>query len=631
MNKCGWSVIVFAAASLCLAQSPSPAAGQELSAEAKSKEAADVRAKRNARAFENFATTINLYDRSGKLAGKVGERAMYDDTVLSPDRTRIAVVKEDLENESADLFVVDVATGKSTRLTTSIRTEFITAPVWSPDGSRIAYATILKGQEGIYARAANGQGEAELLYKNPGAFLNLADWSLDGRFLSFVVGSFDLSGATLYILPLQGNPEHKAIEVFRSNLRMFGPRFSPDGRFLSYTVIDTANKPEIFVRPVESSVSAGPWQISQGTSFGSAFWKRDGKELYYVALDRSVMVSEVTTIRGFTFTKPKPLFRPPGGVPDRVSFISLDGERFLALPPPRGQQLQQITIFNRQGQVVKKVGEPGLYFGPAFSPDGTRLLVMKEDLKSGQRDLWTIDIDTGKGTQLTNDTLPRMSPLWSPDGKNILYASFRDGDFPLYRKAADGTGGEELLFRYTHGAGVGLTDISWDGKFLICDSGGVILAVPLAGSDPLARKAVEYLRDEYEAFVGRLSPDGRFMAFRSTGAGKDPQRFEVYVQPFDASTAAPGEGKWQVSKDGVQAMIHWRSDGQEIFFRGQDLNSNDLVVMAVDVTTTPSFSVGTPRVLFRLPGPLNGNLGNISRDGQRFAFAINVPADNREH
>jgi Tol biopolymer transport system component len=631
MKKSGWSVIVFATASLCVAQSPRPAAGQDLSAEAKSKEAADVRAKRNARAFENFATTINLYDRSGKLAGKVGERAMYDDTVLSPDRTRIAVIKEDLQNESADLFVVDVATGKSIRLTTSVRTEFITAPVWSPDGSRIAYATILKGQEGIYVRAANGQGAAELLYKNPGAFVNLADWSLDGRFLSFAVGSFDLSGATLDILPLQGNPEHKATEVLHSSLRMFGPRFSPDGRFLSYTVIDKANKPEIFVRPVDSTVNAGPWQISQGASFGSAFWKRDGKELYYVALDRSVMVSEVSTTGSFSFSKPKPLFRPPGAVPDRVSFISLDGERFLALPPPRGQQLQQITIFNRQGQVVKKVGEPGRYSGPAFSPDGTRLLVMKEDLTSGQRDVWTIDIDTGKSKQLTNDTLPRTNPLWSPDGKNILYASFRDGDFPLFRKAADGTGGEELLFRYTHGAGVGLTDVSGDGKFLICDSGGVILAVPLTGSDPLARKAAEYLRDEYEAFVGRLSPDGRFMAFRSAGPGKDPERFEVYVQPFDTSTGAAGDGKWQVSKDGVQAMIHWRADGKEIFFRGQDLNSNDLVVMAVDVTTTPSFSAGTPRMLFRLPGPLGGNLGNISRDGQRFVFAINVPADNREH
>jgi hypothetical protein len=98
------------------------------------------------------------------------------------------------------------------------------------------------------------------------------------------------------------------------------------------------------------------------------------------------------------------------------------------------------------------------------------------------------------------------------------------------------------------------------------------------------------------------------------------------VRPFDASTNQPGRGKWQVSKDGVLAMLHWRADGKEIFFRGLNLESNDFRVMSVDVATTPAFSAGSPKVLFTLPGPLGGNLGNISRDGQRFVFAINISA-----
>jgi hypothetical protein len=153
--------------------------------------------------------------------------------------------------------------------------------------------------------------------------------------------------------------------------------------------------------------------------------------------------------------------------------------------------------------------------------------------------------------------------------------------------------------------------------------------VPLTGSDPLARKAIEYLRDEFDDTVGRLSPDGRFMAFRSDEA--DPQKGEAYVRPFDASTGMPGDGKWRLSKDGVNAMFSWRGDGKEFFFRGLDLDSNDLLVMAVDVTMTPTFRAGTPRLLFRLPGPVNGSLGNISRDGQRFVFAINVPASSPAH
>ncbi len=616
--------IFFAAASLCFAQPAGPVAGRELSTDAKAKDVAEARAKRNAQNFENRATVLAFYDRSGKRVGSAGERAIYDETVFSPDRSRVAVVKQDLANESADLWVLDVATGAITRITTSARTEFVFGPVWSPDGSRVAYVTIRAGQEGIYARAANGQGPEELLYKNPGAFLNLSDWSLDGRFLSFAKS--DLKGGTLYILPLKDNPERKAAEIFHSDLRMFGPRFSPDGRFLSYIVLDQANKVEVFVRPVDPA-GGGPWQISEGSGFSFGFWRRDGKELYYLARDQSVMVAEVSTSPSFSFTKPKVLFRPPGAVPERIAYVSADGERFLTLPPPRGQQLQQITIFDREGKVVKKVGEPGMYSQPAFSQDAERLVVMKNDLQRGQQDLWTIDLATGKSTQITNDTQFKTSAMWSPDGKHILYSSMRKGDWGVYRRASDGTGGEELLFQYTPGAFLGLTDISPDGKFLVCD-GGIILTVPLTGSDPLARKAIETLREEFFDDVGRLSPDGRFMVFRSDEA--KPERFEVYVRPYNASTGMVGDAKWQVSKDGANAMLHWRGDGKEIFFRGLDLNSNDMLVMAADVTTTPTFHAGAPKLLFRLPGPLFGNLGNISRDGQRFVFAINVPAGNAQ-
>ena len=611
--------IVFAAL-LGLVCLPSRAAGQELSAEAKDKAAAEARAKRNALAFENNATTIVFYDRSGKPTGSLGERALYGETVISPDRSRVAVVKNDLANESADLFVLDVATGASTRLTTSARTEFVMAPVWSPDSSRIAYVTILKGQEGIYVRPSNGQGSAELLYKNPGAFMDLSDWSSDGRFLTFAIS--DLKGGTLYTLPLEGSADRKPVEIFHSDLRMFGPKFSPDGRFLSYSMIDKANRSEVYVRPVDPAATGAPSQISDG-SFSPAFWRRDGRELYYMARDQSVMVAEVRTSPTFSFTKPKVLFRQDSKVPDRLAYVSADGERFLALPPPRGPQLQQITIFNRKGEVEQKVGEPGLYSGPSFSPDGTRLLVSKTDLQAGQADLWTIDLATGKQTRLTNDTLPKVNPLWSPDGTYSYYSLFQNGDFPIYRRPSDGSGDQELVFRYTPGAGVVVTDISPDGTFLVCDSGGVILIVPLTG-DPASRKEIEYLREEFTDNVGRLSPDGRFMAFRSDEA--QPERGEVYVRPFDAATGQPGTGKWRVSKDGVLAMLHWRADGREFFFRGQNLESNELLVMSVDVVTTPTFSAQTPKLLFKLPGPLGGNLGNISREGQRFVFAINVPA-----
>jgi hypothetical protein len=98
------------------------------------------------------------------------------------------------------------------------------------------------------------------------------------------------------------------------------------------------------------------------------------------------------------------------------------------------------------------------------------------------------------------------------------------------------------------------------------------------------------------------------------------------VRPFDASNPEAGAGgakPVQVSTTGALGMIFWRQDGKEMYY----LNP-DWVVMAVEVTTTPTFQAGTPRFLFKLPGRLPGNpqrMKNVSGDGQRFVFTINVP------
>ena len=269
------------------------------------------------------------------------------------------------------------------------------------------------------------------------------------------------------------------------------------------------------------------------------------------------------------------------------------------------------------------MAEPGLYGQPAFSPDGTRLLVIKNDIQTAQADYWTIDLASGKQTRLTNDTFGKPGALWSPDGAYIYFSSNRAGDFSLYRRRSDGTGDEEFLYKHTPGAFLGPNDITPDGKWLLCDGFGYVIAIPLTG-DAKSRKEVETLRDEFFTNLARISPDGKFLAYRSDEA--QPERFEIYVRPFDAASAQVGDGKWQLSKDGVIAMLHWRADGKEVFWRGQNFESNDLWVMSVDVETTPPFKVGTPKLLFKLPGPIGGNLGNISRDGQRFVFAVNVSA-----
>jgi Tol biopolymer transport system component len=252
--------------------------------------------------------------------------------------------------------------------------------------------------------------------------------------------------------------------------------------------------------------------------------------------------------------------------------------------------------------------------------------VTKSEPISGARDIWIFDIATGKGTLATTSGTFFGAPVWTPDGKYFLYIMNRDNYSGVYRTASDGSGGEELLFRYTPGAGLSLSDISPDGKFLACASGGVLLIVPLTGTDPLARKAIEFSREEFFTYSPRFSPDGKFIAYFSTEV--DPDRAEIFVRAFDASKGMAGDGKWQVSKDGAAGgMLDWRADSKELLYRQfVEPGSDDLAVMSAEISTTPVLKGSAPKVLFKLPGPQSANLGNVSPDGKRIVFAVNVPA-----
>ena len=99
------------------------------------------------------------------------------------------------------------------------------------------------------------------------------------------------------------------------------------------------------------------------------------------------------------------------------------------------------------------MGEPGAYVQPSISPDGTRVVVMNNDRQTGGVDIWTLDLASGKGKAITTTTGLKTHRSGRPDGKQVAYVSTRDSYAGIYRKPADGTGEEELLFRYTPGAG----------------------------------------------------------------------------------------------------------------------------------------------------------------------------------
>jgi hypothetical protein len=183
--------------------------------------------------------------------------------------------------------------------------------------------------------------------------------------------------------------------------------------------------------------------------------------------------------------------------------------RFLAHQQRQNQGLQQLTVFDRAGGVVSRLGEPGAYAQPTFSPDGKSIAVVKRDLDSEGDDIWTFDVATGKGRAISSDRARDAAPVWSPDGRWIAFVSIRDNIHGLYRRAVDGTGQEEKLYEHPTGAAIVLTDWSADGRFLCFWSGDTMFLLPLEGE----RKAITLTKEDYFGRGGRLSPDGHFLAF----------------------------------------------------------------------------------------------------------------------
>ena len=395
----------------------------------KAKQAAAERARNIAQAFEVNARALSLFDRSGKVVSPVGSRGIYNQPVLSPDRTRVAVIKADLEKETNDLWVIDVASGKEIQITTTKPREGASAPAWSPDGRQVAYVSLRGSRYSIFRKPSDGSGQEELLYAHPGGPIVLTDWSLDGRVLSFY--SSDLAASVLYLLPVEG--DRQPIEIARSESQMLAARLSPDSQLLAYRSNETGRN-EIWVRSVPATgakdAKVDKWQLSTEGGAGMVSWRRDGRELYYLGPDRSVMAVEVKTGgQSFEFGRPRALFSlpdsvPMGGTPGALGNVSRDGERVIfAVPPP--VPLRQLTVFDRGGRVVSRVGQPGLYVQPSISPDGSKIAVMRTDPQTGTGDIWTFDLASGKSTPVTSDPLPENAPVWSSDGRQVAYVSMR--------------------------------------------------------------------------------------------------------------------------------------------------------------------------------------------------------------
>jgi eukaryotic-like serine/threonine-protein kinase len=245
-----------------------------------------------------------------------------------------------------------------------------------------------------------------------------------------------------------------------------------------------------------------------------------------------------------------------------------------------------LVLVDGQGKEAPLGAEPQNYiYMPRISPDGTRVALTI--LTGGNYDIWIWEMARKTMTRLTFNEGTDIWPVWTRDGKQIIYSSGKGilSD-SVCRKAADGTGEVEQLVSV---AGMGLlpTSMSKDAKTLILWE---ITPAPLTYDIGMMSMEGEHtkkplLQKKYNESHGRVSPDGRWMAYQSNESGK----YEIYVRQFPDVERG---GRWQVSTNGGSGPL-WSPDGRELFYRSGD------VTMSVDVETNPVFKPGHPKILFR--------------------------------
>jgi Tol biopolymer transport system component len=283
-------------------------------------------------------TKLTWFDRTGKVLGRVRDSDAgsytYTDVALSPDGSRVATTLYDpsVPGQSEAIWLLELARSVSARLTFDTSPDI--APVWSPDGRRIAFMGYRAGGLGLYQKAASGAEKEEVLLPPTNSFKLPNDWSRSGQFLLYNVQD-PKSNADLWVLPLtaDGHPSGAPTPFANTKFDEQQGQFSPDGHWIAY-VSDESGRPEIHVQPFPVTSGGGSKiQISRDGG-NQPRWQRDGKELFYLSLDSKMMAVDVGSGTEFKAGVPKVLFQAPILNDDAALNslhwdVSADGKRFL--------------------------------------------------------------------------------------------------------------------------------------------------------------------------------------------------------------------------------------------------------------------------------------------------------------
>jgi eukaryotic-like serine/threonine-protein kinase len=275
---------------------------------------------------------LTWLDHQGRHLGPIGTPANYGNVELSPTGDRVAV--DIVANGNRDVWVIDLARAVPSRISFDPGQDW--TPVWSPDGNRVAYAASRNGATQIYQKASSGVGNDEPLFKLQNAIP--VSWSRDGRYIVFsrLKGGAG-AGVDTWLLALGGEP--KASPFIESPFDKAQARISPDGRWIAYATNDSGQH-QIVVQSFPDP-NVGRWQITAQGGVEPK-WRRDGRELYYLAFDGKMMAVPIKTEPRFEAGTPTVLFDTPLGVSraqsprDRRYDVAPDGRFLMAIPVANG-------------------------------------------------------------------------------------------------------------------------------------------------------------------------------------------------------------------------------------------------------------------------------------------------------
>jgi len=266
---------------------------------------------------------LRWFDRAGKEVALLGGRGDSFSVELSPDGTRAAINIRDRPRNTLDVWLYDVSRGVRTRLTFDPGREGAT--VWSPDGTRVAFDSDRAGPLHLYWKPSSGIGAEEPIPGSESAGRTYS-WSADGRYLLFQTRASGAPNQQLWALPLAG--DRKPFPFLQTPFDATRARFSPDSRWVAYTSRESGRE-EVYVVPFPKA--DGRWQVS--TAGGSwSRWRRDGKELFYLAPDNTLMAAAVDGENAtFQVRAVRPLFNAPLDLDENLYpyDVSPDGQRFL--------------------------------------------------------------------------------------------------------------------------------------------------------------------------------------------------------------------------------------------------------------------------------------------------------------